>query len=279
MWLLKNNYTHMKNFKTSFFLLALGLWISPKIASAQYETRIWNSYSIGVPLTENLDIKGSFLKALDPSGQDLETSFNWYALKLGYQIHKDWTLDLGTAWMQVPSADRTTNRIFVEGTHRLKLDKRFVLRNSLQFESHNNQEPRFDYRFILSSRIGLRKRLDFLNVSPSLTYSLFYNIGGAPVRYFNEQGEEFAREAANGFHRGRITANFNFKVSDPIRLSLYYTNQHEFNLVLSETNKINVPNPNTGRIQRPFNNQHIIGIALSYQFKGLNGEGFLPINF
>lgn len=269
----------MKNFKTPFFLLALGLWLSPKIASAQYETRIWNSYSIGVPLTENLDIKGSFLKSLDPSGQEIETSFNWYALKLGYQINKDWALDFGTAWMHLPSSNRTTNRIFVEGTHRLKLDKKFVLRNSLQFETHNDQEPRFDYRFILSSRIGLRKRLDFLNVAPSLTYSLFYNIGGAPVRYFNEQGEEYAREAADGFHRGRITANFNFKISDPIRLSLYYTNQHEFNLVLSETNKINVLNPNTGRIQRPFSNQHIIGIALSYQFKGLNGEGFLPINF
>ncbi len=269
----------MKNFQLLSFPLVLIFWFLPRISQAQFETRIWNSYSIGAPLTENLDIKGSFLKSIDPSGQEIETAFNWYSLKLGYQINKDWALDFGTAWMHLPSANRTTNRIFVEGTHRLKLDKKFVLRNSLQFEAHNNQEPRFDYRFVLSSRIGLRKRLEFLKVAPSLTYSLFYNIGGAPVRYFNEQGEEFAREAANGFHRGRITANFNFKLSDPLRLSLYYMNQHEFNLVLSETNKINVLNPNTGRIQRPFNNQHIIGIALSYQFKGLNGEGFLPINF
>jgi hypothetical protein len=269
----------MKISKIQYLILLMAFWSSPQLAHGQYETRIWNSYSIGAPLTENLSVKGSFMKSLDLSGQEIETSFNWYALKLGYQINRDWTLDFGTAWMHLPSAGRTTNRIFVEGTHRLNLDKKFVLRNSLQFESHNDQEPRFDYRFILSSRLGLRKRLDFLNVAPSLTYNLFYNIGGAPIRYFNEQGEEFAREAASGFHRGRITANFNFKLSDPIRLSLYYMNQHEFNLVLSQTNKINVLNPNTGRIQRPFNNQHIIGIALSYQFKGLNGEGFLPINF
>ena len=245
----------------------------------QYQTRLWNSLSVGAPLTENLSIKGSYLKSLDLSSPELQTSFNWYALKLGYQINSDWTVDLGTAWMNLPSSGRTTNRIFVEANHRIKLDRKFVLRNSVQFERHNEQEQRFDYRFIFSSRIGLRKRLDFLKVAPSLTYNLFYNIGGAPVRYFHEQGEEIARDGANGFHRGRIMANFNFKLSDPLRLSVYYMNQHEFNLVLSETNKINVTNPNNGRIQRPFNNQHIIGIALSYQFKGLNGEGFLPINF
>ena len=269
----------MKTHRLSLLLLTLACLFSAQQAKAQYETRIWNSYSIGAPLTDKLDIRGSFMKSLNPSGTQIETSFNWYAVKLGYQVNKDWTVDFGTAWMQLPSDSRTTNRIFVEATHRLKLDKRFVLRNSVQVESHNNQEQRFDYRVILSSRLGLRKRLDFLNVAPSLTYNVFYNIGGAPVRYFNQQGEEIARDAANGLHRGRITANFNFKLSDPLRLSVYYTNQHEFNLVLSETNRMNVPNPTTGRIQRPFNNQHIIGLSLSYQLNGLNGDGFLPINF
>ncbi len=240
-------------------------------AFGQYETRLWNSYGIAAPLTKNLNIKGSLLKSLDLSSPEIQTSFNWYAL--------NWTVDLGTAWMNLPNAKRTTNRVFIEGTHRLNLDKKFVLRNSLQFERHNDAEQRFDYRFIWSSRIGFRKRLDFLHIAPSLTYNLFYNIGGSPVRYFNKQDEEIARDAANGLHRGRITANFNFKLSDQLRLSIYYMNQHEFNLVLSESNKINVANPNNGRIQRPFNNQHIIGLALSYQLKGLKGEGYLPLNF
>lgn len=260
-------------------ILSIFILLATQESFAQYKTRLWNSFSVAAPLTENLSIRGSYLKSLDLSSPELETSFNWYSVKLGYQINKDWSVDFGTAWMNLPSSNRTTNRIFAEGTHRIKLDKRFSLRNSLQFERHNDQEERFDYRFILSSRIGLRKRLDFLKVAPSLTYSLFYNIGGAPLRYFDEQGEQIARNAANGFHRGRIMANFNFKLSDPLRLSIYYMNQHEFNLVLSQTNKINVLNANTGRIQRPFNNQHIIGLSLSYQFKGLNGEGFLPINF
>lgn len=266
--------------KSTLFLLCVILFFGTKQESfGQYQTRLWNSYSLGAPLTDKLSIRGSFLKSLDLSSPEIQTSFNWYAFKLSYQIDKDLSVNIGTAWMTLPSSNRTTNRIFVEGTHRIKLDKTFNLRNSLQFERHNDQESRFDYRFILSSRIGLRKRLDFLKVAPSLTYNLFYNIGGSPVRYFNEQGEQIARDAANGFHRGRITANFNFKLSGPLRLSVFYMNQHEFNLVLSETNKINVLNPTNGRIQRPFNNQHIIGISLSYQLNGMKGEGFLPINF
>lgn len=261
------------------FAFTLSFWGAIHESFAQYETRLWNSFSLSAPLTENLSIKASYLKSMDLSSPELQTSFNWYAVRLGYQINKDLSVNLGTAWMNLPNSNRTTNRIFAEGTHRIKLDRKFSLRNSLQFERHNDQEQRFDYRFILSTRIGLRKRLDFLKVAPSLTYSLFYNIGGAPVRYFNNQGEEIARDAANGFHRGRIMANFNFKLSNPVRLSVFYMNQHEFNLVLSETNKINVLNQNNGRIQRPFNNQHIIGLSLSYQFKGLNGDGFFPINF
>lgn len=269
----------MKNASKLLLLFAFVFLGVKQESFGQYETRLWNSFSIAAPLTENLSIRGSYLKSLDLSSSEIETSFNWYALKMGYNINKKWSVDFGTAWMNLPNSGRTTNRIFAEGTHRIKLNKTFNLRNSLQFERHNDQERRFDYRFILSSRIGLRKRLNFLKVAPSLSYNLFYNIGGSPIRYFNEQGEEIARNAANGFHRGRIMANFNFKLPDPLRLSIYYMNQHDFNLVLSETNKINVTNPTNGRIQRPFNNQHILGLSLSYRFKGLNGDGFLPLNF
>jgi len=260
-------------------LVLVFLHTAPTPSFGQYETRLWNSYSIGLPVAKDLGLRGAYMKSLDLSDTPVSTSFNWYTLRLNYKYSKDWSFEVGSAWMNLPQENKTTWRIMAEGTHRMNLDRRLVLRNSIQLESHNRQENRFDYRVIYSSRLGFRKRLDFLKVAPSLTYALFYNIGGAPIRYFNEQNEEIARKASNGLHRGRIMANFNFKISDPIRLSIYYMNQHEFNLVLSQTNKINVLNPNTGRIQRPFTNQHIIGVSLSYQLKGNGGEGFLPINF
>ncbi|GMQ24207.1 hypothetical protein Aoki45_08890 [Algoriphagus sp. oki45] len=260
-------------------LLLVFLIGSPQLAHGQYKTRLWSSFNVGAPLTDKLAVRASYIKSLSIDEPNLETSFNWYAAALSYRLNKDWRVELGSAWMGLPSSGRTTHRWTLEGSHRLRLDRRFTLRNSLQLEAHNDQEPRFDYRVIMGSRIGLRKRLDFLGVAPSLSYALFFNIGGDPIRYFSESGEEITRKASNGLHRGRLMANFNFKISKPIRLSLYYINQHEFNLVFSETNKINVLNPNTGRIQRPFNNQHIIGFTLSYQIKPINGDGFLPINF
>lgn len=262
-------------------LLRIGfiLLLSTQLTQAQYELRIWNSFGVSAPLTDKLSARVSYMRSFRFSEEPFETSFNWYSIRLSYNFNRDWNFSLGSAWMNLPNANRTTFRVTAEATHRMKLDRRFVLRNSLQIETHNDQESRFDQRIIASSRLGLRKRLDLLKVAPSLTYSLFYNIGGNEIRYFNSAGEPLARKSANGLHRGRMMANFNFKLSPPLRLSVFYINQHEFNLVLSQTNKINVLNLNTGRIQRPFNNQHIVGISLSYQLSHLLDDHILPINF
>ena len=131
------------NIKFSLLFSVFTLLIAQE-SFAQYKTRLWNSFSVGAPLTENLSIKASYMKSLDLSSPQLETSFNWYSLKLGYQIDKDWSVDFGTAWMNLPGSGRTTNRIFAEGNHRIKLNKKFSLRNSLQVERHNDQEERFD---------------------------------------------------------------------------------------------------------------------------------------
>jgi hypothetical protein len=258
-------------------LLAIAIFLANPL-QAQEKTRVWNTFSLGMPLTDKLDARVAYLHSTDIT-DEIKNNFNWYQVRLAYRINSTWSTRVGTAWLSIPSSNRTTNRLFVNAIYRKKLNRRLVLRSGVQFETHSQEERRFDHRVILSNRLGLRKRLDFLGVAPSLTYSLFYNIGGGNIRYFNDEGEEIARKPANGFHRGRILANFNFKISDPIRLSLYYMHQHEFNLGFSATNKINVLNPNTGRIQRPFNNYHVIGMSVSYQLKGKHNENFLPINF
>lgn len=277
-------YTQNPKYTMTYFAkrllgIALTLVLSTPLTQAQYEMRLWNSFGVNAPLTKNLSAKASYMKSFRFTNEPFETSFNWYSLRLSYNYNRDWNFSLGSAWMNLPGSNRTTFRMMGEATHRIKLDRRFVLRNSLQLETHNDQESRFDQRIISSSRLGLRKRIDFLKAAPSLSYSLFYNIGGNPIRYFDEQGEEIDRKSANGIHRARIMGSFNFKLSTPLRLTVYYINQHEFNLVLSDTNKINIPNPNTGRVQRPFNNQHIVGVSLSYQLSHLLDDNLLPFNF
>ncbi|AMQ57291.1 DUF2490 domain-containing protein [Algoriphagus sanaruensis] len=257
------------------FSIGIALFFSPP-ALAQSQVRVWNSFAINAPLSKNLSAKVGYMKSLRWEENIPQTNFNWYILKVNYELSKSWDMSIGSAWMNIPSADRTTFRLMAEGTHSQKISRKLNLKNSLQAERHNKQESRFDYRLIYSSRLGFRKRLDFLGVAPSLTYSLFFNFGGTPLKYFNANQEQIALKPANGLHRGRATANFNFKISNPLRLSIFYTNQHEFNLVFSETNKINVTNPISGKIQTPFSNQHIVGFLLSYQLQSLMDEPILP---
>lgn len=267
--------------KASFLVLVTLILtgIIPASSYGQNDWRAWNSFSVGLPLTKNLDGRIAYLRSTDITNGIFENNFNWYQFRLNYEINRNWDVRMGTTWMNQPASGATTNRIFIDAFHRIKLNKRFVLKNGVQFETHNNVENRYDQRIILMSRLGLRRRLRILNVAPSVSYNLYYNIGGSPLTYYNESAIVIAQNSPNGFHRGRILINFNFKLSDPIRLSIYYMNQHEFNLLSSETNKINVFNPVKGNIQRPFNNYNVVGIALSYQLKGKNKDSLLPFNF
>lgn len=258
-------------------LLSIAIFIANP-SRAQQETRIWNTLSLGLPLTDNLDGRIAYLHSTDIT-DGVQNNFNWYQARLAYRFNSKWSARIGTVWLTAPTSNGTRSRLYINTFYRQKLNKSLLLKNGIQLETHSQNETRYDHRIILMSRLGLRNRLKFLGVSPSLSYSLFYNIGGNDIRYFDDSGEQIAKKPSNGFHRGRILANFNFKISDPIRLSVYYMNQHEFNLNLSPDNHINVLNPGNGRIQRPFNNYHVIGMTLSYQLKGRHEDNLLPINF
>lgn len=266
----------MKSKPFLHLILLLFLLSSPGLAYGQYSTRLWNNFTLGAPITQNWSARLSYMKSTNLNSGDFNTAFNWYSIRLNYKYDLNWNFNFGVACMELPLVDRTTTRVFAEGTYRIILSRRLVLKNSLQMEWHNKEEYRFDYRAIWSSRIGLRRRLEFLKVAPSLTYSLFFNAGGTPIQYFDEIGEKIARNPSLGIHRGRVQANFNFKLNPLMRLSVFYINQHEFNLAFSETRRINVLNPNTGRIQRPFNNQHIIGTTLSFNISPRLGDSFFP---
>jgi len=265
----------MKNIKFQIvFSTMLFLTSFQGLLKAQQEIRYWGSFNLDAPLTKKIDIKLNYLRSIEEIESGIKTNFNWYQIRFNYEINKKWDVQAGTAWMQVPAYNTTTNRIYARVFKSSKINKHLVLRNGIQIENHSKEEYRFDQRIILISRLGLRKRLEFLKLAPSASYLLFYNIGGNPIRYFNESGEQIAYQAANGFHRGRLILNLNTKIGKQIRASIFYMNQHEFNLG-KETRNINVLNPNTGRIQRPFNNYHTLGFSLTYILPGTNNKPYL----
>jgi hypothetical protein len=117
----------------------------------------------------------------------------------------------------------------------------------------------------LNSRLALRKRLDFLHLLPSASYSLFYNMGGNPIQYYDaETGLATVKQTPDGFHRGRLMLNLNSKISDHFSLSVYYMAQREFNLLTPDARKINIVKPATGKLVRAFDDFNTAGLTLSY---------------
>ena len=137
--------------------------------------------------------------------------------------------------------------------------------NAVQAEIHSKSETRYHYRFIYTTRISPKKRLDFLNLSPSVSYSLFYNIGGSPIQYYdNQTKEKTVRQTPDGFHRGRLQFNLNSKVTKHFSVAVYYMMQREFNLFVSDYHRMNITKPTTGRIVRAFDNFNVLGLTLQY---------------
>jgi hypothetical protein len=142
--------------------------------------------------------------------------------------------------------------------------------HSIQAEKHSAEEPRFDYRIIYNTRISLAKRMQFLKLSPSIAYSLFYNIGGVPIAHYDDAGNLTERSTPDGLHRYRLQLNLNSKINKILNVSVYYMLQNEFNLGSDETKYMNVKNPNTGRTSRRFDNFQVIGTSLNVNLSFTN---------
>ena len=93
---------------------------------------------------------------------------------------------------------------------------------------------------------------------------MFYNIGGGTIRYYDKNEQLIARQSPDGFHRGRLTVNFNSKVNKYLRIGLYYMRQQEFNFLTSDTRKMNVYDPVRDRTLRPFKNFNAVGLSAQF---------------
>lgn len=104
-----------------------------------------------------------------------------------------------------------------------------------------------------------------MRLLPSVGYSLFYNIGGNSIQYYDSKtGLPAVRQTPDGFHRGRLMLNLNSKISKSFSLSVYYMMQREFNLFTPEYRAMNIVKPTNGRIVRPFDDFNVIGMTANF---------------
>ena len=265
---MKHPYIFMKLILPGFFISVFTL---PTFA--QSEWRNWNAIHLKVPIMKKLDASVGHLRTYDMTNS-FSNSFNQSNIEFSYDINKKWSAETGVLFMSTPNSGNTTTRFYLEGTYKSRLGDKITWHNRVHWEINSANETRFHERIVLSTRFGLRKRLDFLKLSPSIRYSLYYNLGGSQVQYYDAALNPVVLQSPNGFHRGRLLINFNSKITKQISVSLFYLNQKEFNFLTGQYKEVNYFDPVKQRIRKPFNDYNAIGVTLNIT---LGKEGDNPI--
>lgn len=237
----------------------------PVSGFSQTEWRMWNAARINFSVNKKLDLHFNHLRSYVLSN-NLTNNFNQTSASFDYDISKHATILGGIVFIGLPASGKNTQRYYARFTYKVPIAKVITWSNAFQAETNSASETRFRNRFIYITRISNKKRFDFLNLNLSAAYSLFFNMGGNQINYYDQNGSVVATNSPDGFHRSRLFLTANSKISKNISISVYYMKQQEFNLLSSEFRKINVINPATGKISRSFDNYNVAGLSFSLDF-------------
>lgn len=240
-----------------FFLISFA-------SNSQNDLQNWNSLQLDLSLSKKLDLRVGHMRAFNISN-NYSSEFNQSSIRLDYDFTKRFSMSAGAILGSLSDADGA-NRALVRGTFRIPIADVVNWSNSIQGEAHSSRETRYRNRIIYMTRLATKKRLEFLRLSPSVAYSLYYNIGGNEIQYFDKTGTPTTRQTPDGFHRGRLFLNLNSKISKNLSLTLYYMMQREFNLFSDDYHKMNIVNPGTGIVVRPFDDYNVVGTTLTFNF-------------
>lgn len=249
--------------KSKYFLTLISFLVGLN-GFGQPELKNWNSLQLNLSLTKKIDLRFSHLRSYDIRN-NYSSEFNQSSIQLDYDFTKRFSMSTGVTLGSLSDADGA-NRFVLRGTYKVPLADVLTWSNSIQWEVHSSNETRYRYRGLYITRLGTKKRLDFLRLSPSVSYSLYYNIGGNPIQYYDKTENPVVRQSPDGFHRGRLSVNLNSRITDHLSFSLYYMMQREFNLFSSDYRNMNIVNPATGKTVRPFQDYNVIGATISFNF-------------
>lgn len=258
-------------------------------AISQSEWKNWNSAVVTGNLSKKWSMRLGMLQSFIIT-DGYRREFGQFAFQTDYFFNRHFSLRTGTMFTYSPSPGESNQykvRYYLRGSWKSRLNKTFNLTNAIQVEHHLQnqnsswieQEERYSERIIYVGRLALNKRLKFRNglkflnklqLAPSLSYWLYYNIGGDSIPYYNADGDKVAENEPNGFHRGRIIVNINSRVTDYLSLSLYYMNQSEFNFLTPQYREINSiryrSDGSIRRVYRPFDDYNVIGLSAMFNF-------------
>lgn len=139
--------------------------------------------------------------------------------------------------------------------------------NTLAIEYFSKQETKYRARLIYTLKAQSKKRKKLgkhLKVAPYIACRIYYNIGGEPIKQYQISNEIVEEKVPYGFHRARVYLGLSSRIKSSCFLSFYSIFQQEFNTYFSRNHAINILNPETGKINRPFNNYIAVGASFRY---------------
>ncbi len=222
--------------------------------------RLWVGAGANISVTKKADFSVGYLRIYDGIQSLNHTAYDQESISFHFDVAKWYEPGAGFIISKNESSGKISYRYYLINSFKAQLGDHFKWTNGLQVEKFSPNEKRYDYRFAYLTRFGLTKRIKFLKLAPSVSYWLYYNVGGNKLQYYDSGGNSDVKKTPDGFHRGRLIVNLNSKISDLLSVSLYYLNQHEFN-IFPESNDINIIVPVTGTIIRPFNNYNVVGLS------------------
>lgn len=255
----------MKSNKQVLLIIACSLVCATRMVAQQSGMQSWNGLGLDIEMGEKFELGFHELISLVPSN-GFGMNFEQTGISLQFKATPILYFEAGDQLNVIPSSTRPVrNRIYARGMYALHFSELFRSTHGLQFEVHDKNELRYDERLILINGISTKKRYTVAHLRPSVSYWLYYNIGGDPVQYYNADGTNAISQPATGFHRGRLYLSVNSRLSDHFNIGLYFMNQREFNLFTPEFREINVLDPNSGNITRGFSNYNVLGVSLNFR--------------
>lgn len=264
-----------KDYYIIFFCLCLALsfivevkgQVIPKTPTKPLKN--WNSMALSVKVLPRVNLSYSQLFGFNT--QPYKLSFIQNGFGANFYVKRHISVGLGHSNTFIFKREDTDikYRFYVSTALRNRIGK-LNLSNAFMGEYHSVNETKYRWRIIYTIRakppsIKLNK---FLKLSPFISYRIYYNIGGNPVRQFINNGKDYiGKHVPYGLHRMRLAIGTSLKTKMGWSFSLQLMRQQEFNTDFSHRHAMNVYNQDRDRIERPFSNYFMLGGGIRYYWK------------
>lgn len=258
------NPKKQKNYKPVSPILFVLVFFTHLGLLGQEGPKFWSGYSVGANLDRTWSVRAGQTYLFDNS-LGLRAVQN--GAGINYRVNKKLSLGLGYIY-STNSADPdqpARNRLDPRIEYNVRLGK-LRIGNRLRTEWHFPERSKFEYRLRYALQLHAGNFGLPLKATPYISNEFHYYLGGSPLQYRDETGEKVVKQSPDGLHAHRIRAGIRFKPFKRAYAGISYMRQTEFNIG-DKYRELNVTDPRTGRISRPFNNFSAVTFNFSYRFK------------